>query len=405
MTLAEAASVMGLARKHPASDPVAVYLHIPFCRSICAFCIFRSVIAPAPRIAQYVQALRKEIALYGGTEYAASSSVGSVYLGGGTPSLLTAESLAGLLTTLRAFLRFADGAEVTVEASPSSVDAAKLTAWRAAGANRLSFGVQTLSDRLGGVLGLPQRSGEALDALRLARGAGFDNVDIDLLYNIPTQSMEEWRDTLDRALEAGPEQMSLYPLNPAPHSLMARMIEMGQLPPPGPVTLEVDMYWAAKSLLESAGYVQYAPTNFTRLPPERRHGVLSRHCAEGGLLALGACAHGRLNNYRYRNLKDVGDYLHALAAGRLPVGSGQSLSRGESLSAHFTAAIRVGVVDIRQFRERFGLAPAEAFPDSLDRCIQKGLIRLAEGGLSLTEEGRLWWKGVQSEFRSDPPAG
>ena len=168
----EATTLMRLDERASPHGSQAIYVHVPFCVSICTFCIFRPVIKDANNVGSYLKALHSEIEHYAGTAYGQTVSVGSVYFGGGTPSCLTAEELTGLLAALHRSFTLAKDVEVTIEASPSSMDEVKLAACHRAGANRLSFGVQTFSNRLGRILGLPQRTEEAVQAFLAARKAG-----------------------------------------------------------------------------------------------------------------------------------------------------------------------------------------------------------------------------------------
>lgn len=401
----EAIRLMGIGNKAEPDAPHRLYVHIPFCLSICTFCIFRPVIKDPRKVGTYLRALHHEIQQYAKSRYGQTVSIGSVYFGGGTPTCLTAGQLVDLLKILRRSFAFTGDAEVTVEASPSSADKEKLTACRAGGANRISFGIQTFSDRLGRILGLPQRTDQAVGAFRAARRAGYMNIDMDLLYNIPTQTMDEWRETLEHAAALRPENLSLYPLNPGAHTVLARLIEMGQVPPPGPVELEIDMYLLAKKILEKAGYAQYATTNFSILPEGKRHGEITFRHGQNGLLAFGACAGGRINRYRYRNIRNIDGYVRTIDEGRFPIGFGDGVSEKDLMTRYIDARIRLMRVDCRDFQMRFGAHPQSIFPKPLSRLTERGLIETDKDSIRLTLAGCIWSKRVEGEFAEQAAQG
>lgn len=186
-------------------DAIALYIHIPFCQRKCNYCSFVSYESRQADIPVYLRALKAEM-----TQRAGGESVSSIYFGGGTPSLLSAEQVSDLLATIHSLFAVDKGAEISIEANPGTVDKAYLKAIRELGVNRLSLGVQSLNDRELYLLGRIHNASEARDAVAFARSAGFDNLNLDLIYGLPGQGLSDWRETLEEAIALRPEHLSLY---------------------------------------------------------------------------------------------------------------------------------------------------------------------------------------------------
>ncbi|MCZ7542402.1 MAG: radical SAM family heme chaperone HemW [Anaerolineae bacterium] len=244
-----------------------VYLHIPFCRSKCAYCALHSFAGRERLIAPYVAALQQEIRCVG-----AGQRVDTVYFGGGTPSLLAPAQVGALLETCAAAFSLADGAEITMEAHPATVDAAYLRDVRAAGVNRLSFGVESGHDDTLRRMGRTHTVAQAQQAVAWARAAGFDNVGVDLIYGLPGDTRARWRSTLARALAWSPDHVSAYALAVEPGTPLARRVAAGQ-ERVGDGDLMAALYALAGAALAEAGLQQYELSNWARPGKACRHNV------------------------------------------------------------------------------------------------------------------------------------
>ncbi|HIC94723.1 MAG TPA: radical SAM family heme chaperone HemW, partial [Anaerolineae bacterium] len=233
-------------------DAVSLYIHIPFCRAKCAYCDFNSYAGLEHLFAPYVRALAREIELARGWHLQART----IYLGGGTPTVLPLDLLGEILAACRRAFRVPEGAEVTVEANPGTVDGDYLAGLLGLGVNRLSLGVQSFDDGELRLLGRIHTAREAVEACHLAREAGFDNLNLDLLYGIPRQTLAGWRETLRRAFDLRPDHLSLYALTLEEHTPLARRIAEGEVPAPDD-DLAAEMYVLAEEMLAEAGYVHY----------------------------------------------------------------------------------------------------------------------------------------------------
>jgi len=375
-----------------------LYIHIPFCRSICTFCSFRSVLESQVDVSAYIEALKSEMYLYADLEHISNSTFGCIYFGGGTPSLLGAEQLVDILSACRDKFDLSDDIQITIEGSPSSFDMDKLTAVYKAGVNRVSFGVQTFSDRLGKILNLPQNSLRSRDAIKEAHKAGFKKIDIDLLYPLPGQTMEEWEESLSCAIQLGIEHLSLYPLHMSPHIIMSKQIERDEIPPIPGLDEEIDMYLKALEMLEKAGYTRYSIDNFALGGEENFNGEIHLRHSEAGLMALGAAAFGRLNGIAYRNIRSPERYTETVKNGALPVGFWKGVSREETMSRFMAEKLRLLKVKGEDFYSSFGCWPEETFSSIITHLKKKELIELNGHDIKLTGLGALWGKNVCREF-------
>jgi oxygen-independent coproporphyrinogen-3 oxidase len=278
-----------------------LYLHIPFCQAICSYCNFTRGLLDEAVKAQYVAALVADL-----HRHAEPVDIETIYLGGGTPSLLTPAELAAILSACRTSFAVAADAEITLEANPESVTAASLAGYRAAGANRLSFGAQSFRAeelvRLGRLHG-PERPAEAM---ALARAAGFNNLSLDLMLWLPGQTLAHARESVDRLIGIGPDHASLYLLEIYPNApLREEMARAGWSVAPDDDA--ADMYLEAMATLDAAGYRQYEISNVSRPGRESRHNLI--YWCDGDWLAFGSGASGARGETRWRNVAGTSDYI------------------------------------------------------------------------------------------------
>jgi oxygen-independent coproporphyrinogen-3 oxidase len=299
--------------------PFGLYVHIPFCHARCGYCDFVTFTGKGDQRGAYVRALQKEIELYsknppflplqkGGQE---GGFLSTIFLGGGTPSLLEPAHIDDLFSSIRRHLRIAPDAEITLEANPESVDAARLTAWRAAGINRLSFGLQAYDDGLLKSMGRLHNVAQFEHAYRMAKEAGFSNLSIDLIYGLPGQSLDSWNKTLQSTVGLAPEHLSLYALaieEHTPFSAAGVTVESD---------LQAQMYDRARVFLAEQGYPQYEISNFARPGLECRHNMI--YWRAQNYLGLGVGAVGCVDGRRWENHKNLSSYFKDVDAGRLPV--------------------------------------------------------------------------------------
>lgn len=353
----------------PSTDPGAfsLYLHIPFCRMKCPYCDFYSVpIGNGAQLAAYPELLNLEMQR---ANSAWQGPITSLFFGGGTPSLLPVSDIAQLITAARQHFGFADGIEITLEANPGTVTAAYLTGLRRAGVNRLSLGVQALSDPALAALGRIHSHQETLDAVQAARTAGFDNLSLDLIYGRPGQERTELEAELEQLLDLKPQHLSCYTLSIETGTPFAQQHAIGDLVLPLEETVAA-AFLSVHNRLEHAGFGHYEISNFARPGFECRHNL--GYWQRRPYLGLGAGAHSlRMRQWgdRLAVPNDLERYAAHLASGErtaevLEV-CDQRLAMAETL--YLGLRTRTGVSDA-DFSTRFGTTVAEAFPDAIQRC-------------------------------------
>ena len=355
--------------------PLSLYIHIPFCLRKCAYCDFPSWADTGIPLEEYVDGVVREMELRSAL-LAEPPVAETLYLGGGTPSLLPPDLVSRLVGTSRSRHALTADAEVTLEANPGTVTPEKLAGYRDAGVNRLSLGVQSFDDRMLTLLGRVHTAQEARATVAAARAAGFDNIGLDLIHSLPGQTPEEWREELQQAVTLGPEHLSAYGLTVEEGTPFHLLRQEGRLPLPDDDAGAL-MYRMTADILTAAGYEQYEIANFA-LPGRRsRHNQV--YWRREPYLGFGAAAHSFLGNpafgRRWRNPHDPAEYLRVLAAGRLPEEDVAVLTRREAMAETFFLGLRTtNGVDTERFRETFGESVEQAYGPEIARLIEAGLL-------------------------------
>ena len=368
-----------------------LYVHIPFCRAKCAYCDFNSYAGMEHLFAAYTRALLLEAGIAASLT---SASAETLYVGGGTPTVLPAESLVQVITVCRGLFRLEPGAEVTVEANPGTVDEGYLRELVRAGVNRLSLGVQSFHDDELALLGRIHRAEEATQAVALARKAGFENVNVDLIYGIPGQSLARWRASLERALAMEPEHISLYCLTLEEGTPLFERIARGELPRPDD-DLAADMYLLAEELLAGEGFRHYEISNWARPGFECRHNI--RYWLNLPYIGLGAGAHSYHRGRRYHNVLHPAEYIRRMEKGKPEGEMPPSVAEIEAISTETEMAetVILGLrlveegVTFERFAARFGRDLMEVYGREIRELLALGLLEVYERGIRLTPKGRL----------------
>jgi oxygen-independent coproporphyrinogen-3 oxidase len=324
-----------LGETSPTSATLGFYIHVPFCTKRCYYCSFNtSPLEDPASMRRYVAALRHELELLAALPWAGHVEITSVFFGGGTPSLLDADVMAGLLDLARRRFKLAAGAEITVECNPESVTRDKLVAYRAAGVNRLSLGVQSLDDRILTHIGrLHDRHG-ARSAFEAARQADYDNVSVDLMYGLPGLDVDAWTRAVETVLDWQPEHLSAYGLTLDAGSLWGAAGVAG-LPPEDDV---VAQYWALASAAGARGLEHYEISNYARPGFRSRHNLTYWRAAE--YLAAGPGACGFVGDVRYANLKALARYCATTEAGTLPIDTFERLAPAQRAAERLILGLR-----------------------------------------------------------------
>ncbi len=382
---------------------LGLYLHIPFCKAKCSYCDFASVPGRPEWYAPYADAICAEIA--GAPARfpdipAEQLPPQTVYIGGGTPSVLPVPLLERILRALQEAFPLPADAEISLEANPGTVEPEGLRRLRALGINRLSIGVQSFRDAELRLLGRVHDTEQARQAIRWARRAGFDNLNLDLIFGLPGQSLEDWKQSLEEALSFAPQHISLYALSVEEGTPLARMIEEGTLPAPDDDRM-ADMYTWAEERLAQAGYLHYEISNWA-VP-----GCMCRHnlgtWRNEPYLGFGCAAHSHLGRRRWWNVRDPLAYIQRIEAGRSPMEGEEILSEEVDMAETMMLGLRLVQegIEVKRFRRRFGRTPAEVYPEALSQLSAQGLIEVLPERVRLTARGRLLGNRVFAQFLPD----
>jgi oxygen-independent coproporphyrinogen-3 oxidase len=368
------------------------YVHLPFCDRICPYCDFAVVAYERIKAERYVAALEAEIA----RAESPALPVQSIFLGGGTPSALAADHVARVLSALFAKFDIEVGSvECTLEANPSR-NIADLPLWRSAGVTRLSVGVQAFDDDELQRLGRDHTAAEAIEFVRAARRAGYDDLSIDLIAGVPGQTLASFSSGLDRAVDLSPDHISVYGLTVEPSTPYARWQarEPAAFPDDDAVA---DMLVRAHDTLTAVGYGHYEISNFARPSRECRHNL--GYWRQRDCIAIGMSAAGYEGGTRYRNVRDFSAYCGAVEQSRSPRDEVERLDFGARLGEAAMLALRTEVgIDREDFRRRFGVDIDTVFADALKKCSAAGLLEADSRGARLTDRGRLLANAVCAEF-------
>lgn len=351
--------------------PLRAYVHVPFCASRCGYCDFNTY-TPAELAGvttdDYLRALAAEIDL--ASRITPPIPLASVFIGGGTPSLLSPAQIAGILGRLR----LQPDAEVTMEANPENVTAESLDGWLEAGVTRLSLGMQSADHGALAILQRQHTPGAAVAAAKLARGRGFEHVSLDLIYGVPGQSNHSWEQTVHTALEAEPDHLSAYALGVEPGTALARQVARGQVPPTDPDQAAAQ-YDLADEILSSAGFAWYEISNWALPGGQCAHNLGYWH--NDNWWGFGPGAHSHVDGVRWWNVKRPGTYQSMLAAGTSPAAGRETLAYADRRVEEVMLQVRL----------------AEGIPHGLPgtpELVAQGLLEDAGGArLRLTRKGRM----------------
>jgi oxygen-independent coproporphyrinogen III oxidase len=370
----------------------AVYIHIPFCVSKCHYCDFNSYPGMGDIFDAYAAAVRKEISSTVDRECCAAT----LYIGGGTPTVMSDQQIMSMVEAVRTALYLPKTAEATIEANPATADGAKLDALMTSGLNRISFGVQSFEDSLLRGMGRPHSSADSLQAVIDARLSGFHNISIDLIYALPGQSTDTWRDTLRQAINLAPEHVSLYELTIENGTPFAQWFAQGKLSLPDEED-QIEMYAAAESALEAEGYEHYEISNFTKPGSRCEHNQF--YWRNDEYYGFGAGAVSYIRGKRTRNVSSPSEYVQRVQ----DTGSAVDFAEELSVEGQMGETVMLGLrmtegLDMDRFRERYGVDLQSVYSTELARFLEQGLIQMCGSHLRLTHRGTLLSNEVMAEF-------
>jgi len=374
---------------------LGLYVHIPFCSAICNYCNFNRGLFDAELKQRYLSALLTEIG-----RKADGSPADTIFFGGGTPSLLDPSEVHSVIAVCRNSFAVAAGAEITLECNPETVTRDRLRAFREAGINRLSFGVQSFRDEELHRLSRLHSAARAREAFEMAREAGFDNISLDLMMWLPQQAVAQWFSSVDALIALGPEHASLYLLEIYPNAPLKDAMARSKWSL-APDDDAAEMYLGAMSRLDDAGYTQYEISNVSKPGLESRHNL--KYWSDEEWLGFGCGAHSTRRGIREKNIASTEDYVAAVVAGRPVETERRVLSDQERFEdAVFTGLRLAKGVALDAVRSRYGVDVWDRYGEELRPFVDQRLLIYDGGAIRLTRDGMLLANEVMAVFIGPP---
>ena len=381
-----------------AGQPLSLYIHVPFCSLKCAYCDFNSYAKLEELVPAFVEALFSEIRLW--APLVEGRPVETVSFGGGTPTLLPPGDNARLLSAIGDAFDVSPGIEISIEANPGTVDLDHLRRLRTAGFNRISFGVQSFHDDDLAFLDRIHSARDAGECVAWAREAGFERINIDLIYGLPDQTVDTWSDNIERALQLDPGHLSMYALTVEDGTRLAYDVSRGLIPEPDP-DLQADMYERGCERMSDSGYTQYEISNWARPGKECRHNLVYWRNREW--LGLGPGAHSHWGSHRFAAVYSPRRYIELLndalaASGATPRDVLASMphitlveEQPPELQAADTAILALRLndgLDLAAFKQRFGRGFTELYAIPYEEMVAASMLERVNGTVRLTDKGR-----------------
>lgn len=385
---------MTLSRHGTGKRPETVYIHIPFCTNKCFYCDFNSYVLKDQPVMDYLQALESEMERT--VREHPPGTIKSIFVGGGTPTVLKPREMEYFLKTVREhFGDWDENIEFSMEANPGTTDLEKLTVMREGGVNRLSFGVQAFQNELLTGIGRIHDTDDVYRSLENARKAGFTNMSIDLMFGLPNQTLEMLSESVSRALELQLPHYSIYSLKVEENTLFHTLYHKNQLPLPSEEE-ELNMYLLLMDRMKQAGYKQYEISNFAKPGFESRHNMA--YWLNEDYYGLGAGAHGYVGRRRHMNIKGVNPYNEAARKG-LPRLETFDVSREEAMEDFVMVGLRMlDGISRDRFEQQFNTSLDVVFARPLDKMVKTELLEATDEGYKLSDKGVLFGNEVFAEF-------
>jgi len=371
----------GSAHGSPKEQRPGLYLHIPFCVSKCRYCNFFSV-TERQRIPDFLAALFREMTLRRNV----FESFDTLYIGGGTPSILTSDQLNGLMVQLHQNFEILEDAEITLEVNPADIEGPILESMLSQGINRLNIGVQSFENTVLNFLGRRHNGRQAIQAIQAARQSGFDNFGIDLIYGIPGQSRCAWKRTLEQAVSLNIPHLSCYQLTLEPGTPLGKAHALGLFQMPDNDEL-FELFMETSEFLEDSGYCHYEVSNFSRGESlTSRHN--SKYWQHVPYLGLGPAAHSFDGFKRWENVRSLEGYLQKLHGGELPIKNCEALTSEElQLESLFLGFRTKAGIHLKDFADKYGWDLWSMKKNSLEPLLAAGHLKIADGRLQPTRTG------------------
>lgn len=362
---------------------IGLYIHVPFCKFKCFYCDFNSYSNINHLIKPYFNALKKEIRLY--SDRLKDFHIDTVFIGGGTPSYVEYQLICELMDECRQYLDMSMVSEISIETNPGTLSVNKLTAYGQSGINRLSIGLQAWQNSLLGNIGRIHTQEEFVENYTLARNVGFKNVNIDIIFGLPGQTLADWYETLTNVINLKPDHVSCYSLKVEENTVFGRKYDEGKL-----VLMDDDMdremYYMAVDTLSEAGLKHYEISNFAKPGYECKHNLIYWHAQE--YIGLGAGAHSYFKGIRFNNVNDVNEYISLIINKETALENEYVIDRKEAMSEYIILSLRLTEgLNISDFKTKYGEDIMRLFGENIDRLIKRQLIKLDNNKIKLSKKG------------------
>ncbi len=372
----------------------AAYLHIPFCEHICYYCDFNKVFLKGQPVDDYLQALDQEMKLI--LKQNPTREFETIFVGGGTPTSLNEQQLERFCISINENLPKAANIEFTFEANPGDLSKEKLQILKDAGVNRISLGVQTFNDELLTKIGRVHRAEDVYQTIADIKTIGFENISIDLIYSLPTQTLADFKASLTAAFSLELPHYSVYSLIIEPKTVFYNLQRKGKLPTTGE-DLEAQMYEVVMEEMEKHGLHQYEISNFSKPGYESRHNLT--YWNNDYYYGFGAGAHGYINGFRRSNHGPLKKYINHINSGELPIVENHQVTLSEQMEEEMFLGLRkTAGVSISKFIQKFHRDPLQLFSNELADLMAKQWIEVNDDNIYLTKQGRLLGNEVFQMF-------
>ena len=372
---------------------ISLYIHIPFCKQKCFYCDFLSFAGKESLMEEYVEALIREI-----RERASKYIIKSIFIGGGTPSYLEVEQIKNMLKEI-SYLKIKQNAEVTMECNPGTLTKEKLKVMKDGGINRISFGLQSCNDELLKKIGRIHDYKEFLENYNMAREIGFNNINIDLMYGLPNQNEEDWKNTLNKICTLNPEHISAYSLIIEEGTAFYKMYENNKLIlPEEDIERKMDSY--TEKILEQNGYIKYEISNYAKDNKECEHNKV--YWSLGEYIGVGVAASTYIDGNRVVNIDGIQQYIDNMKNGISVIAETHKNSKEDEVEEYVFMGLRMKRgINIEDFNQKFGVPIESIYKEVIEKNISKDLLRISNGYMALTNKGIELSNYVMSDFILD----
>lgn len=372
-----------------------IYIHIPFCVKKCSYCDFVSFCSDEKTWEQYTNAVVCEIE---NKKIENPKKVTTIYIGGGTPSLIPENYIVKIINTVKSRFKIEESAEITIEVNPGTVTEKKLVAYKNVGINRISIGLQSAEDRILKLIGRIHNYQTFLSTYNLTRNIGFENINVDLMLAIPTQTKEELLNTLNKVIELKPNHISLYSLIVEENTEIKKALEVGKLEYVDE-KVEREMYWKTKRILEKNGYFHYEISNFAKRGFESKHNMDCWNQEE--YIGFGIAAHSYINNKRFSNISNLEEYIKNINEENFEknIELHENQTKQDKMKEYMMIGLRkIGGISISEFERRFRISPLFYFRFEIDKLVKENLLEVDLDYIKLTKKGLDFANIVFEEF-------